>query len=401
MNSGFGQTSVMILVVLLLGVWTAGQAREIPDLYEAKVPVVGQGEAERHAAIRTALSEVLVKVSGQQSVIDNAALKATLKRSLRFVQQFRYEALEQESSPQEELAVESEYLETVDLMVDQTQEMIEELPKVEEPVIEYTQLLWVSFDSEAINRELRKASLPIWGRARPATLVWIAIEDDGNRFLLGGDVRPGIQNSINETGRHRGVPLLLPLLDLEDRARLRFTDVWGNFQETILSASERYQTEAVLVGRLYRKFDNNWQARWSLYENEGVRHWNDEDPDQENLLKSGIDMTSDMLALRYAKVVRENGDGGVELTVSRVNTLEDYARAMKYLDALDLVTDLKVSNVQSGQVKFRLAIRGDEQSLVETIGYGDTLAATIKTENQQSMGKPGVEEQGLHYRLLQ
>jgi len=381
--------SVFCLTIMLYGVTPGVTAGEVSGLYEAEVPVKGQGDTERKRALNIALEEVLIKVSGNRNVISMDILKPVLSRPMGLVQQFRYRDLpsleDQQPSQQHNTEV------------------------VADP---FTQVLLVSFDAQAVNLALNNAGLPVWGRARPSTLVWLAIEDGNERYLLGGDSHPDVQELIKQEAQRRGIPVLIPLMDLEDQANLRFTDVWGNFQDVVIEASDRYQAEAILVGRLYRQSDDLWQARWSLYLKDGnlndvSQFWDISADRSSDVIASGINGSADILSAKFSKIISEVESGAIMMLVSDINTLEDYARTMKYLNSLDPVTRLQVEEVSSSTVMFMLGIRSDHTELEQAIGFGSILApvspsAVIATMNEDFADSQTIATtQPLYYRLLQ
>ena len=375
----------LCLTLILFFALPAVFATEVSGLYEAEVPVASQREGERNRALKDALIEVLIKVSGHRDINSAGALAPTLSNPMGLVQQFQYHELPP---------------------VDGRQSQADRGAKDQ-----FTQVLSVSFDAQAVNQALNNAGLPVWGRARPSTLVWLAIEDKGERYLLGGDVHPEVQDVLKQEAQRRGVPVLIPLLDLEDESALRFADVWGGFQDVILDASRRYQAEAILVGKVYREFDNQWQARWSLYIKDDSQQWDATADQTMNILAAGIDGAADTLSARFSKIISETEYGDVRVLVTDVQSLEDYARAMKYLRSLDPVTRLQVEKVASSTVTFVVGIRSDRADLEQTIGFGSILSPVAPGAVPEQTGNdhpdsaaPGsqtmVTSHTLFYRLL-
>ena len=353
-------------------------AAEVEGLYETEVLVTSQGRDERNAAIRMALDEVLVRVSGDRNTPRLDALRGLYRRSLQLVQQYRYRALPRGAG----------------LSSDQPGGM--------------SQVLWVSFDAAAIDQALRKARVPLWGQVRPATLVWVVVEDGGVRSLMGADTLPQSKQVMQQQAERRGLPLFVPLWDLEDQVALRFTDVWGNFQDPILRASARYATEAVVVGRLYRQTGDIWESRWTLYQGGDTAHWSLNSPSQNEVLSAGVDGIADHLGRRFAKVFDESQSGRVKVVVKDLITLEDYARTTQFLQSLDVVTAMQVESVVGETVTFDLQVRGNSEGLAQTIGFGRTLAdvpAVINVDGSDGLQTPSwemVDEayDQLWYRLL-
>jgi hypothetical protein len=320
-------------------------ALEVGGLYQAEVPVASQTQKERFKVYPSALAQVVVKVSGDRAVPDLPRLSRFMADARLIVQQYHYE----------------------------------ELPSNNTALVEegYKRLLVVRFDRDAITKALIKAEVPLWSHTRPEVLLWLAIEDREARYLLASNASHELESHIEEVAHRRGLPLLLPLVDLEDQQQLKFADVWGDFRRAILSASRRYGVDEVLVGRLYRTPEGAWQSRWSLHHGgepfTPSEYWQADANMDVDALDAGLNGAADLIAHRYAQLFSTNTAGSVYLNVGHVTDLADYARAMKYLESLDTVTSVEVTRVQADEVQFKLAMRGDLGGLVRTISLGKIL----------------------------
>ncbi len=351
----------LIVALALFGCAITAQAE---DLYESQVPVSGQQERERTRALRVAFEQVLLKVTGHRDTARAPAIEAALRQPMRYVQQYLY----------------------LPLPADETGERLREEGQRE--------MLRVRFDVNAVTLLLREAGVPQWGRTRPVTLVWLAVEDRGERRVLGGEVGIGQRAAIEREARVRGIPVLLPLMDLEDRRELHFTDIWGNFRDTLLQASARYQPGAVLAGRLLHEADDSWSARWSLYHDGHTDHWTAAAADSDGVIAAGIHGVADLLASRHARVVTADDRESIELVVTDVRGIDGYERAMKYLAGLDPVERLQVVGLEGDRLRFRLNLSGSPESLVRLIGFGSVLVPQAPAQSADD----GVRE--LSYRLL-
>ena len=356
-------------------------ADKVPQLYEARIPVFSQSREERNDAIRNAFTEVLVRVSGRADIAkteDYPAIATAVESATRYAQQFRfYKANPQPTDPKE--------------------------PKL---------VLWVRFDEKAVNSVLRANQLPVWGDTRPATLVWLVVDNRGRRTLVGNDSADPDHAAILERARMRGVPLRFPLLDLTDRSSLRVSDVWGNFESTILQASQRYQTEAVLVGRVYQGYSGSWTARWSLYSDGRRQDWAITDSEKASVLAPGIDKTAETLALRYAQVGHTENDQ-VLVLVKDIKGLSDYNRTVKYLQGLSHISKVKPYQVEQNKALFQITAAGGRLGMARSISLGDILIAEnvssvpvagsgSTTTANPDKGNPGFKQviPDLTYRLV-
>lgn len=319
------------------------QAVELDGLYQAEVAVKDQSREGRFAVYSEALSQVVIKLTGDRTVPQLPQLTDFMNNAVRMVQQFAYRELPDDT-------------------------LLEE---------EFRHLLVVNFDRAGVRQALVEAGVPIWARTRPEVLLWLAVEDRGSRYLLAANQSAEIQGHLEKAAHRRGLPMMLPLLDLEDQMSLSYADVWGDFQNDLLRASERYGAEAILVGRMYRTFDGRWQARWSLYTHTDlkspVQRWQIEANDQPAALATGIEGAADRIAQRYAQVYSIGGGDSVAVAVTAINSVEAYARATAYLESLDMVSGVQATTVFNEEVLFTLDIRGDLEGLVQAIALGNTL----------------------------
>lgn len=332
-------------VTVLVGLGTimffpcAVMSAEVRTLYESQVEVADKGDAAREAALRKALLKVLIKVSGEKDLARNPRLADTLKSADRFVQQYRY---------------------------------IDDNAQSEQSLI-----LWAQFDPIEVNKRLEAAGLPVWGRTRPTVVAWIAVEGADGRTLVGTDDQSGISAALQKRALERGVPVLIPLLDLEDRTQVDVTDLWGGFRGKIIQASARYGSEAVLVGRAYRKLPTLWEVRWILFLGDAPHQWTTQGPDLKILMGDGIDDLTDLLVDRFVKSTAGVNTTGqtrmVAFSVTGIHSLEDYARALRYLQSLDGVSRVEVTRVEVGEVVFGLEVYGSGEGVAQVIALGQTL----------------------------
>lgn len=335
-----GSAGLFILSLLLnTGLMSVARADVIPGLYETEIPVSTQDLGERKEALTAGMRQVLLRVSGHSIVLTITAIEEALTHPTRYVQRYRYRSREGAGGAQENV-------------------------------------LWVRFDQKAINKLLRDNRMPVWGRTRPAVLVWLVVDNRQSRILLGNHVSDPAKVFISEQAKLRGIPLRWPMLDLSDRANITTSDVWGSFEDTIISASRRYHTEAILVGRVYKTYSGSWNARWTLYDHGHQEGWNAHAETLIEALIPGVDKTASILAQRFARVENEKQNNTLLLQVYGVNTLAAYNKILKYLSRLAVVTDVQPQTVSPDNVIFRLKVRNGRLAVSQAIALGHTLVTT-------------------------
>lgn len=337
----------LILLVILGFFASPAWAVEVTELYETELAVSSQGRTERHEAVRAGLVEVLIKVSGNENVALLPGIPELLGRSLQFLQQYRY----------------------------RTETARTAGPEATEP----QQWLWMRFNQAGLDKALREISVPIWGRTRPSTLLWLAVERRGRRSLAGGSEESELLTAISSQAKRRGIPLVLPLLDLEDQQGIKATDVWANFQDTILKASARYPTEAILVGRLLELGDGRWQGRWSLNLGGQLFDWS-RTGKLDEVLASGVEGTASTLAARFVRVP-DNKQDELRILVKDIHNLVDFERAERTLRTLNGVTDVYAGQVEGDRILFVVKTRGDRQSLLEAVRLSSHPVFSLVQDN--------------------
>lgn len=347
-NKNFvGRLGACLLILAIVP--SAGVAAEVSGLYSAEAQVFSQKRSERAIAMVAALAEVLVKVSGQRDAALVQGVAQATRSPAMFLQQYRYRAL---SDEQRELALQ--------------EAMANDLTGSD------PQIVFFRFDKAAVDKVLRDNGLSVWGSTRPATLAWLAVQEEENRYLLGSDSVEPARKLLMAEAKRRGLALLLPLMDLEDQRTLSFADVWGGFRDPILRASTRYQTESVLVGRMYRTVGGEWQAQWTLLEGEQIQSWAGAGVLPVEVIDEGISGAIEVLASRYAPVAGEQA-GLLPVTVIDVRSLADYARVTRYLKSLQRVDHVQIAQVDADQVTFELDVEGGPEAIAQTIKLGNVL----------------------------
>jgi hypothetical protein len=346
----------LLQVVLVLGLsLTVADASVIRNLYEVKYPVESQTRSERQAAIKSAFEELLIRITGDETIASKPQAAEMLDKSSQYVRQFSYELIP------------ASLLDTVD------QAPGENFLPTDEP--EPQRVISVLFDEEAVTDALWQAKLPFWDKARPDTLVWVAVEDEISRYILDASQPSAVLEALRINAERRGAPIIFPLLDLEDQLNINVADVWGNYESTIRAASERYGTDTILAGRIVKDPFGGWRARWTIYKPTEQITWDARSVKLERVAGSGINHLASDLASRYAQVSSGEGENDYILQVHNVRNLKDYVRASRFIEQLAPIKDVRVENIEPQSVTYNIQLRGNRAGLEQAIALTDTLVA--------------------------
>jgi len=337
--------SIFILFILSANV----QASVIKHIYEVNLPVISQEKQIRGAAFEQGLIEVSVRISGNSL----APTQIDLKKATRMVRQYRYKTMTQPE---------------IDAYMKKTATLI--APKFK---------LWMQFDGSKVKQLLRDNGLPIWGYQRPNVLVWLAVKDGRNRYVLKKSDVSQIKDAVTNEAKQRGLPVIWPEYDSQDKKVVKFIDVWGEFWEPIKQASKRYPVDAVILGRMNWS-NGNWTVNWSLLMEDQTESWKLSALDLDVLMSSGVGVATDHISSRFAVFADSANDGELLLRVSDLNSVSRYAKASHYLSSLAPVKNVYATEVGRSQVDFHIELSGDESDLKRIIALGKVLVPDTRPD---------------------
>jgi len=331
-----------LFIVLISLLATESFAAEVANLYQSPVPVVSQSEQERQQLAPHVLRQVILKVVGDRSALDVTNLEPVLGQANKLVQQFQYERIN---------------------------EVNEDLTQPDRLA------LLLKFNEASLNKKLTDLNLPIWSKTRPDVLVWLALDDGQNRAIVGAEsTQHNIPTLLQQAAEMRGLPLFMPVMDLEDQSQVRFADVWGDFADSIEFASQRYAPQVILIARVSMTDSFNSQIHWHAVIDGQSENWQSRG-DLQTALNAGIEELTDRLARRFTQVVSNNQyDQNLELQITNVSDYADFSRVMTYLSKLQYVSDVQLSSLAGDQVDVSISLKGDLTVFNQTLSIGQVLS---------------------------
>lgn len=321
------KTTVLLTLVGVLAFAAAG-AVEVTSLYTAEVPYDRTQPDGRAKAYDVALAQVLLRVSGPEVVNDVVLFDTLFPDPGAYVVQFR--------------------------------------PGADD-------MLFVTFDGRAIEEVLRRAGQRVWGGDRPLTIVWLAVDwGRGSREIIAAvdeDIDTDAERSISrahrlrermlEIAERRGLPVAFPLLDSEDLAAVSESDIWGGFDGRVIAASQRYDANSVLIGRL-RASDLS-QGRWSYQFGSEQRSFSGSP-------ESVLGQIADLLAAEFA-IGGDEPVRRVELNVSGVTSIREFGQLHTILADINLVESFAVSEASGDRVTFAVDVHGGAPRLARALRF--------------------------------
>ncbi len=280
---------------------TEGDRAGAQGLYDAEVPVNGQGQAERNNAFSRALGAVLGKLSGDRSAAGRPGVGAELRSAGNYVASYDYRQ-DQGTSPSGA------------------------------PTFRST--LVVRFTPAEVDALMANLGLPVWPQPRPKPVVWMAIDDGSGPRLVGLSQSNAARPLLNRA-LERGYKLGLPTGNAAEQALVGA--IWRQDTAAVARASAKYSPPMQLLGKVYRG-QGGWVADWVFVDKGKVlSKWTSKNADARAAMAAGADGTAEALMKRYGRRGSAGPAGTYRVVFRGIDSTDDYLRLSSALQGMSVV----------------------------------------------------------------
>lgn len=298
-------------------------AAQVTDLYQGKAPTSG----DMTAAQSQALGDVLVKVTGKRDILTQPDVVKALAAPADYVQQYSYQD------------------------------------------IGSVKFLKADFNVAKVNALVGQSKFALLGPVRPQVAIWLVV-GEGERRILPDQSGDGWSEALRAQTQAMGLPVSLPLMDLDDNMAVNATDVWGRFADPVLKASQRYGAEMVVLGKLSPEGEA-WSIDWGLYGTKPGAQAGELTEltngsglgTQAEVAKGFADALAGWLVQQYG--TRLSGVASSQtLVVEGLSDIDGMIQIQKLLQGMASVTKVAIGKLEGDKVTFNLSLQGDKAELV-------------------------------------
>ncbi|MBA3582592.1 MAG: DUF2066 domain-containing protein [Gammaproteobacteria bacterium] len=345
---------------LLLGASVSSHA---VDLTSGRVPVADTSLNARSAAFTQAFDQVLVKLGGNPNVLQTQQAKDLRANANQWVRSYRYISVDTAASDKQ-------------------------------------QIIEVSFNERAVLQAVEAAGLPYWRGERPKVLVWIVVERAGQREFIADEDEwsAALHSALMTAAYRRGIDVVLPLLDAQDRQALKTTDVMNDVVNNIRVASARYGTPAALVGYVNDN-GSTADARWSLHFGGDAQTWRGRADNAESAVAKAVD---DMVNIVAQQSLGQQGASSalnkVLLRVDGATSARDYANVLQYLKKQTFIEQVTPINLQGDRIDYQIQQRSDIIKLQRALDASNLLQPASRESSTRATNNSNAVPE-LHYTL--
>lgn len=315
-------------------------AETVSHLFEAELPVVSQRSEVRMDAMRQGLKQILVRLTGDPDISRHADILAAEDKAAAYVQSYHYQPSSDKQSTK----------------------------------------IAMYYDKDDISRLLRKANIPFWGETRPLILVWLVITDQNGDQVIGANEPNAYLSALREQSQIYGLPMIFPVMDVLDMHAVTPKDIVRNDVAALQKAAERYQPDAMLIGRINR-IGEHAQTNWRLVM--GKRVWDfDYVEDEPGMLSALLlNKMSATLMSRMMQQAADQGESRIHLRVTNIKKPEDFKRLTQFFKSISAVRQVQLEQVEGDVVDFDLLVQGSFVSFQENATIGKRLE--LQAENDE------------------
>lgn len=309
-----------VVTVLCCGLSFMVSAAQVTDLYQGKAPTSG----DMVAAQSQALGDVLVKVTGKRDILTQPDVVKALAAPGDYVQHYGY----QDVGP--------------------------------------VKFLKADFNVAKVNALISQSKFALLGPARPQMALWLVI-NEGERRILPDQSSDGWASALRTQSQAMGLPVSIPLMDLDDNMAVNATDVLGRFAAPILQASQRYGAEMVVLGKLTPEGDK-WSMDWGLYGPKAGGELAEltrgsSSGTQAEVAQHFADELAAWLVQNYG--ARISGVASSQtLVVEGLSGIDGMITVQKMLQGMASVTKVTIGKLEGDKVTFDLSLQGDKAELI-------------------------------------
>lgn len=323
----------------------------LDNLYSVELQVKDQSSTERQELFLQAFKQVLFKLTGDHKAFVIMQAKPANNPIDKYISSFSY---------------------------------IEE--------ISGTLRLKIIFNETIINDWLKESNITYLDKNRPIVFVWL-LEDKNNGFkLIEEDDQELMISKLEQLAAEQSIPLVLPLLDLDERTNVQVDDILNGSPLIAHDAATKYNADIVLIGKIMR-VAGEWQAKWSILGTSATT-WDTKGHTIDALYSQLMYTLRGHLINSYIMENKENSKSidVVKIKIDGVDSIERYAKILEYLRGLTVVKLVKVMDVTNNNATFELNVNGGVEVIKRAINLDNFLEHTLTLDKN-------IEANELNYKV--
>ncbi len=246
--------NALISIVCLIALALSGLAKAQNDAYSAEVAVRDRSPTEQQSAYQVAMRAVLLRNSGDKTLLNRDDVRAGLRSAEQYVDSFSYRT----PAPGSSISRDTPITDAVRQSGEATQFML-----ITFDPVRLSQLISPSGTQSASAGETENdATITNPFENVKSALVWIIVEDGGGQTLISGAAGGNVMQRAREIAGGAGMGLLFPAGDQIDQQAVPAEAIQNASVDVINAGASRYAPSVVLAAYLVRNRTGGWSGNW-------------------------------------------------------------------------------------------------------------------------------------------
>lgn len=333
--------------------------------YQIEIPMkTNLGQNGQTVMIQEALSDLLVRLSGTETILEKPVIKNALEQADRYSKQISYH----QPSPN-------------------------------------IRTIRVQFKEAQVKNLIWQAREKVWDTKRPLTLAVLILDNHKKPTWVGQDFATQPMQEIQSLAAKRGLLIVFPMLDLTDTSQVSEQDVKDLNLAKLESLATRYNSDIIWTGKI--KEENGKYTGNFLSMKKGKNIEFDAEGDSlASMLKDALEQLSDILKDINPNTIRSDSNSASSDAVSKAIPLtitgsldgERYIRVMNYLIGLPAVTDVVVEQISADKTIFSIETSNSKDELASLISR-DPILIENTVVSETTISNTSTPERNLSYKL--
>jgi hypothetical protein len=318
---------------------------ELTDLYQAEVDANQSQNQWQQAAV----AAVLVKLTGGEDILKNAAIATAIRSSSDYIKQFQ---------------------------------MVQR---------DGRNLLQVTLDQQKITSLLQQLQIPIWGSRRPDVLLWLTEKTLDAPQLVVLAEHP-LRNALVAQAKTFGLSYLFPRYDEQELTLINAAALWSGDWSGLTQVSTSYQATQVFNLLVEQNVDLTGQLQYRLTS----QTWLDGVMQTQEFVGAEISALllqfSQQLAASQAAQYAVNVQAGavndrvLQFKLDGIESLTDLVSVQKLFGAMLTVRQQQLVAFEPGQATLQLTLASTEQDFYRALALEKQLQPQFDTEKLMAQG---------------
>ncbi len=335
----FIELLLSVFFMLIIVNTSNSYAVSVKNIYSANV------SPSDDEALKKALEQVLIKVSGVTIILENPIIKSSLKNPKKYIIKTSYN---------------------------------KDVTKVD-------------FSAAAINNLVRSSEFSVWQENRPQIIYWIALNEDNKKTLLTqekllNDYKLQDINYLIHKSQERALPFVFPIEDLAISSTISINQVWNKDTDALLESSKSYMADVIVAINIYQDDLGFWNSDWTVLFNNEQDSWSLQDLYLKQVINKGVDKITNFLMEKYISN-NKNASYIYTVEVNNVDTYNKLQYLIKNIRKNSIVKNVAVKNVQGSKVNLEITAHGDLAKLKNSLGLSSFLSVAKNNNDKSEQSK--------------